>query len=127
LSFTADGSFAMACGELETVSRFQLPIIYVQLTNYSMGWIKMLQHLYFDDHYFGVDPGPTDAVMVAAASGVKGVRVRSLDEFTAVLRDAVASRKPVYIDVVVPHMIELAPPVAPWQAALAGDSERPVY
>lgn len=127
LSFTADGSFAMACGELETVNRFQLPIIYVQLTNYSMGWIKMLQHLYFDEHYFGVDPGPTDAVMVAAASGLKSVRVRSLDEFAAVLTEAVASRKPIYIDVVVPHMIELAPPVAPWQAALLGDSERPVY
>src|SRR5690606_26613941 len=80
LSLTADGSFAMACGELETVARFQLPIVFVQFTNASLGWIKMLQHLYTDRRYFGVDPGPIDAVGVARACGVDGTRVRDLDE-----------------------------------------------
>src|SRR6185312_12642049 len=35
-----DGSFAMSCGELETVCRLDLPITYIHFNNRSMGWIK---------------------------------------------------------------------------------------
>jgi acetolactate synthase I/II/III large subunit len=127
VSFTADGSFAMSCGELETAARLALPVIYVQFTNHSLGWIKMLQHLYFDRRYFGVEPGPIDAVAVAQAAGVPGVRVASLDEYAGVLGEALASGRPLYIDVMVPALEEETPPVAPWQAALAGQVTRPVY
>jgi len=127
LAFTTDGSFAMASGELETVARLDLPIAYIQLTNFSLGWIKMLQHLYFGGRYFGVEPGAIDAVSVAEACGVRGVRVKSLrnleDELTRFLDD----RKPVYLNVDVPELIETPPPVAPWQAALKGATTRPVY
>ena len=127
LAFTTDGSFAMASGELETVARLDLPIAYIQLTNFGLGWIKMLQHLYFGSRYFGVEPGAIDAVKVAEACGVRGVRVKSLrgleDELTRFLDE----RKPVYLNVDVPGLIEMPPPVAPWQAALRGDTTRPVY
>lgn len=125
--FTADGSFAMSCGELETAHRFQLPIVFIQLTNFSLGWIKMLQHLYEGGRYFGVDPGPIDSVKVAEACGLSAIRVKSLDELTVALERAKDSKAPLYVDVEVKHMIESAPAVAPWQAALSGHSERPVY
>jgi acetolactate synthase I/II/III large subunit len=127
VSFTADGSFAMCCGELETAHRFQLPITFIQLTNFSLGWIKMLQHLYEGGRYFGVDPGPIDAVMVAQACGVAAIRVRSLDELTAALEQTTRNSAPLYIDVNVTHLIAAPPAVAPWQAAISGDSQRPVY
>jgi acetolactate synthase I/II/III large subunit len=127
VSFTADGSFAMSCGELETAARLALPIIYVQFTNHSLGWIKMLQHLYFGRRYFGVEPGPIDAVAVAEAAGIRGARVASLAEYADVLRAARASGGPVYIDITVPDLDQETPPVAPWQAALAGQATRPVY
>ncbi|GAA3604851.1 thiamine pyrophosphate-binding protein [Kineosporia mesophila] len=127
VSVTADGSFAMACGELETAARFHLPILFVQLTNNSMGWIKMLQHLYSGGRYFGVDPGPVDAVMVARANGVDGVKVTSADELKAALVSFAGDPRPFYIDVDVPHMIDYAPPVPAWDKGLAGDTERPVY
>jgi len=127
VAVTADGSFSMACGELETAARFALPILFVQLTNHSMGWIKMLQHLYTGGRYFGVDPGPVDAVMVARANGVDGTAVTSIDEFTKVVTEFTASPRPYYVDVVVPHMIDYAPPVPAWDAGLAGHGERPVY
>jgi acetolactate synthase-1/2/3 large subunit len=127
VSLTADGSFAMSCSELETAARFRLPILFVQLTNHSMGWIKMLQHLYTDGRYFGVDPGPTDAVMVAAANGIDGAAVGSFVELTAAVRSFAADPRPYYIDVEVPHMIDFAPPVPAWDAGLAGHGERPVY
>lgn len=127
LALTADGSFAMACGELETVCRLKLPIIYIQFTNFSLGWIKMLQHLYFRQRYFSVDPGPTDAVLVAQASGLKAVRATSLGELRNVIGEAAAALTPVYIDVTVQHMIDQVPPVAPWRSALDGNGSRPTY
>lgn len=127
LSLTADGSFAMACGELETVARFALPICYIQFTNNSLGWIKMLQHLYEGQRYFGVDPGPTDAVMVAEANGLEARRVTTLEELRELLTSFAADPRPLYIDVDVPHMIDFTPPVPAWIGALQGDSTRPVY
>jgi acetolactate synthase-1/2/3 large subunit len=117
----------MGCGELETAVRFQLPIIYVQFTNGSMGWIKMLQHLYTDRRYFGVDPGPIDAVGLANAMGMPAMRVSSLDDFKLAFTQYRALNGPAFIEVPVPDQINLVPPVAPWQAALAGNAERPVY
>ncbi|MQA79566.1 MAG: thiamine pyrophosphate-binding protein [Streptosporangiales bacterium] len=127
LAFTADGSFAMACGELETVARFELPIVFVQFTNHSLGWIKMLQHLYTDRRYFGVDPGPIDAVGVARACGLAAVRVTDLDELRGTVREAFATGRPTYVDVEVPHLIDDVPPVPSWHRALDGDTTRPVY
>jgi acetolactate synthase-1/2/3 large subunit len=127
LCLTADGSFAMACGELETAARFGLPILFVQFTNQSLGWIKMLQHLYAGQRYFGVDPGPIDAVAVAAGCGVPGERVTSLDRLREVAVEFAGSSGPRYLDIDVPHMIDYTPPVDSWLRGLSGDTARPVY
>jgi acetolactate synthase-1/2/3 large subunit len=127
VSLTADGSFAMACGELETVTRLRAPILYVQFTNHSFGWIKMLQHLYTGQRYFGVDPGPIDAVRVAQACGVPGEQVRDLDRFRALVEDFAAHPAPLYIELDVPHVIDYTPPVPAWLRSLDGTSDRPVY
>jgi acetolactate synthase-1/2/3 large subunit len=127
VAFAADGSFAMSCGELETVCRLGLPIIYVQLTNDSLGWIKMLQHLYTGRRYFGVDPGPIDSVMVAKASGLQAARAHSLADLRVHVAAAIRDHRSVYIDVPVRHMIDDVPPVSSWHAALAGASGRPAY
>jgi acetolactate synthase-1/2/3 large subunit len=127
IAFTADGSFAMSCGELETACRLGLPITYVQFTNGSLGWIKMLQHLYLERRYFGVDLGPIDAVMVAQGCGLPAARPATLDELMHTVKRFAQTDGPAFIDVGVPVEIAAVPPVAPWQAALSGDSARPVY
>lgn len=127
VALTADGSFAMCCGELETVARFGLPLVTVQFTNDSLGWIKMLQHLYYEGRYFGVDPGPIDAVAVARACGLVAVRAHTLDELDTAVSAALTGRYPVYVDVPVPHLIDHVPPVPAWHQALDGDRTRPVY
>ena len=127
LAITADGSFAMACGELETTARHQLPIVFVQLTNHSLGWIKMLQHLYLGSRYFGVDPGPIDAPAVANACGVRGAQISSLSHLEEELSRFAQDPRPLYLNVNVLSLMESPPPVAPWQAAIAGDVTRPVY
>ncbi|WP_161958553.1 thiamine pyrophosphate-binding protein [Ornithinimicrobium cavernae] len=127
VSVTADGSFAMACGELETVSRLDLPILYLQFTNHSLGWIKMLQHLYVGQRYFGVDPGTIDAVKVAEGCGLRAERVATLERLRELVAEFARNPQPLYLDIEVPHMIDVLPPVPAWQTALDGDAERPVY
>jgi acetolactate synthase I/II/III large subunit len=127
VAVTADGGFAMCCGELETVVRLGLPNIYVQLTNNSLGWIKMLQHLYMGKRYFGVDPGPIDAVLVARGCGMEAARVQSLSALRAAVTAAVEGGYPVYIDVPVRHLIDDIPPVSSWHAAVRGNALRPSY
>ena len=127
LSLTADGSLAMSCGELETAARFRLPIFFVQFTNFSLGWIKMLQHLYAERRYFGVDPGPIDAIGVARACGLDGERVTSLARLEELAAGFAADPRPFYVDIEVPHPIEYTPPVSSWVDALNGNTARPVY
>ena len=127
LSVTADGSLAMSCGELETAARFRLPILFVQLTNFSLGWIKMLQHLYAEGRYSGVDPGPIDAIGVARACGLDGERVTSLARLEELATGFAADPRPFYIDIEVPHPIEYTPPVSSWVEALNGNTARPDY
>lgn len=127
VALTADGSFAMSCGELETVARLRLPVIIVQFTNDSLGWIKMLQHLYHDDRFFSVDPGPIDGVAVARACGVRAERPATLEHLQVLVAEALQDRLPLYLDVQVPHLIDVVPQVPAWHRALAGDRSRPVY
>ncbi len=127
VSFTTDGSFGMACGELETLARLGLPIIVVHFSNGSLGWIKSLQHFFMERRYFGVDFGAVDAVGVARGFGLEGERVSSMDELDQALTAAMRADGPYFIDVPVPEEFELLPPVAPWQAALLGQGGRPVY
>jgi acetolactate synthase-1/2/3 large subunit len=127
VGISGDGSFAMSCGELETACRLALPIVYVQFTNGSLGWIKMLQHLYLERRYFGVDLGPTDAAAVARGFGLQAARIADLDEFRHAFSAFLADGRPAFIDITVPDQTQAVPPVAPWHAALAGLGERPVY
>lgn len=128
VAITTDGSFGMSCGELETAARLQLPITFVQLTNGSFGWIKMLQHLYHGGRYFGVDINRIDSPAIAEGFGVPACRV----DTPHALRDALAASDggtgPAFVEVIVPDMTTLEPPVASWTAALSGaDTSRPVY
>lgn len=117
----------MACGELETIARLGLPILFVQFTNDSFGWIKMIQHLYMGGRYFGVDPGTINAVQVARACGVRGERVTDLGHLRDLVAEFDATPGPLYLDIAVPHLIDLVPPVAMGLDAAGGTAYRPVY
>jgi acetolactate synthase-1/2/3 large subunit len=128
LCLTTEGSLAMSAGDLETAVRLRLPITYVLLDNSSMGWIKMLQHLYEGARYFSVDPGPIDAVAVAAAMGMAAHHAGSLEELKRLVVQASKDDGPTLIEVYIPDQIASPPPVAPWQATLSGQLDgRPVY
>ncbi len=72
-------------------------------------------------------PGPLDAPAVARGMGLRAIRVESLAAFERAFADCLAAGTPCYIEVPIPDEIALTPPVAPWQATLAGTGARPVY
>lgn len=120
VGLVGDGSFGMSGTELETIARLRLPITLVHFNNGTYGWIKMLQKLYFDERYFGVDFGPqTDYVAAAEAFGVRGVRIEHPDQLGPALAEALTGNEAVFIDVPTKSELDEVPPVHAWQEAVA--------
>ncbi len=127
LVFTTEGSMAMAAGELETAVRYELPILFVQLTNQAYGWIQALQHFYYEKRYFGVTLGPVDGVQLARSMGMEAERVSDPTQLTRKLLQFFQQGRPCLLEVPVQSLIEEMPPVQPWLEAQQGERERPVY
>ena len=115
-----DGSFGMSGTELETIARLRLPVTLIHFNNGTYGWIKMLQHLYFDDRFFGVDFGALDYAKIAEGFGLRGVRIDSADQLEDAIGEAVRGLGPTFIDVRTESELTEVPPVEAWQRALAG-------
>ena len=119
VAMTTDGSFGMSVGELETITRLNLPIVVVQCSNGSFGWIKELQHLYHGDRYFGVDFNPVDYAAIARGFGFRARRALDAEDVRPAIAEALADGGPFYLDVVTASPIAETPPVAAWTAAEA--------
>ena len=119
VGFTADGSFGMSCGELETITRLHLPIVLVHANNSSFGWIKELQHLYHDNRYFSVDFDAVDYAGIARGFGFQSIQVTEPGQVKPALAKALADGRPWFVDVVTESQITETPPVAGWISAEA--------
>lgn len=111
-----DGSFAMACGELETVRRLGVPVTFVVVSNAVFGWIKAGQKTGFAERYFQVDFTPTDHAAVARAFGLEAWRVENPALLQPTLARALASDGPTLVDVVCQPLHEAMAPVSEWVA-----------
>jgi len=114
-----DGSFGMSGMELATIASLRLPITLILFNNGSFGWIKMLQRLYYSERYLGVDfTGKMDAVAIAEAFGIRGVRITHSNQLGPAITEAMASNEPTFIDVPTKSELEEVPPVHAWQQTL---------
>jgi len=119
VALMGDGSFGMSVGELETISRLNLPIVLIQFNNGAFGWIKELQHLYHDDRYFSVDFNPVDYAAIARGFGLKSWQVTDPSDLERTLQQALADGGPCFVDIVSESPITETPPVHAWLAAEA--------
>jgi acetolactate synthase-1/2/3 large subunit len=120
IGLTGDGGFGMSCGDLETIARLNLPVVLLQFNNAAFGWIKELQHLYRQDRYLSVEfSADTDYAAIAQGFGVRGVRVSHAGELEPALRQALASDRPTFIDVVSESEVTETPPVQKWLDVVA--------
>jgi acetolactate synthase-1/2/3 large subunit len=112
VGLVGDGSFGMSAGELETIARLRLPVTLIQFNNACFGWIKVSQELFHAGRSFGVDLSPeTDYAGIARGFGLRGVRVEDPLDVEPVLRDALASEEPTFIDIVTVCETAELPPV----------------
>lgn len=111
-----DGSFGFAVGELETVTRLNLPITFLVFSNSTYGWIKAGQKAGFGGRYYSVDFNRTDHAAVAESFGVKSWRVEDPADLQKVVKLAVEHPGPTLIDVISQPLHDAAAPVSEWIA-----------
>ncbi|MEM1160975.1 MAG: sulfoacetaldehyde acetyltransferase [Pseudomonadota bacterium] len=91
VGFAGDGAFGISMNEMTAVGRGEWPAItMVVYRNYQWGAEKRNSTLWYADNFVGteLDEGVSYA-KIAEACGLKGVQVRTMEETTAALREAV--------------------------------------
>ncbi|MBO0344306.1 thiamine pyrophosphate-binding protein [Roseibium limicola] len=132
VSICGDGGFTMVPHVLCTAVEYNIPVVWVVWNNFAWGAIRDLQYAYFDGREYGTafyhgenqQPYNPDFAAWARAAGVDGYTVTRSQDFAGVLEKAIASNRPVLIDVHVDANIrppatgawEL-PPIPPKQPA----------
>ncbi|MBO5076891.1 MAG: biosynthetic-type acetolactate synthase large subunit [Clostridia bacterium] len=98
--FTGDGSFLMNMNELATLAEQQLPVIIVVLKNGQLGMVHELQRTECGRRYSATVLKQNIKIpKLAAAFGLRGVRVHSAAELEAAVRDAAARKTAAIIEV----------------------------
>lgn len=116
VSVMGDGSFAFSVGEFETITRYNLPILFIVFSNSVFGWIKAGQKSGFDERYFSVDFNRTDHAAVAAAYGLKSWTVTDPRELRTVFAEAAKHDGPAMVDIIAQPLQEAQAPVSEWIA-----------
>jgi acetolactate synthase-1/2/3 large subunit len=112
-----DGSLGMSAGDLETISRMNIPAVLIHFNNSTFGWIKALQRLHCKGKYFSVDFKPGNPIRVAEGFGLKALQVKTPAELTEALGAAFSSNDPVFLDVATEPEVDNLPPVFSWHKA----------
>jgi len=102
VSVSGDGGFLFSAQELETATRLGLTFTHIILRDNSYDMVGFQEVLKYG-RKSGVQLGDYDIVSYAAAFGARGYRVKTLDEFSATLRQALAEDGPSLIDVPVDY------------------------
>ena len=111
---TGDGSFRMNLTELSTIGYYNIPVIVVIFNNGTLGMVRQWQTLFFGHRYSQttLDRGP-DFMKLAAAYGLSGARVNTVETFAAAFKAAVEKREPCIIECMLDIDEMVAPMVAP--------------
>ena len=111
---TGDGSFRMNLTELSTIGYYGIPVIVVIFNNGTLGMVRQWQTLFFGHRYSQttLDRGP-DFMKLAAAYGLSGARVNTVETFAAAFKAAVEKREPCIIECMLDIDEMVAPMVAP--------------
>jgi acetolactate synthase-1/2/3 large subunit len=114
VDIAGDGSFRMTEQELGTSVAEDIPVIVVILNNSMLGMVAQWQRLFYKGRYAAVKLGNVpDFVKLAQAYGAEGVRVGSLNEFSAAMKKALKTEVTTVIDVPISPEEDVFPMVPP--------------
>jgi acetolactate synthase-1/2/3 large subunit len=100
LCVAGDGSVQMNMQEMATAVVSKLPVKVIILNNRFHGMVRQWQDLFYEGRYASsyLDTTP-DFVKLAEAYGAVGLRANKVTDLDAVLKEAIATDKPVVVDV----------------------------
>lgn len=114
LLITGDGSFRMGCNELQTISKYKLPIVTVIMNNNTLGMVRQWQKMFCDGRYSQTDIGDeVNYVKLAEAYGIQGCKVTSMQELKSALETVKLENKPMLINCVIDKEEGVYPIVPP--------------
>ena len=109
-----DGSLGMSAGELETISRLNIPAVLIHFNNATFGWIKALQKLHCNEKYMSVDFNANNPSKVAEGFGLQAISIETAKELRDGLKIAFSSKKPIFLDIKSEPESKDIPPVFSW-------------
>lgn len=126
INIAGDGCFRMNMNELATASRYNIPIIQVVINNHVLGMVRQWQTLFYGKRYSQtiLDDG-VDFCKVAEGLGCEAILVTKKEEVAPAIERAVALKKPVLLNCIIPKddkVFPMVPAGAPISEAFdAGD------
>ena len=99
LCFAGDGGFLMNCQELETCSRYRVPVKIFLLNNSALGMVRQWQELFWNERYSATTSiSPCRFAALAEAFGVPGYTCESLGGLEDILPDILSAPGPALVD-----------------------------
>lgn len=112
INIAGDGCFRMNLNELATASRYHIPIIQVVINNHVLGMVRQWQTLFYEKRYSQtVLNDGVDFCLVARGLGCEAIRVTKKEEVEGAIQTAIAMKKPVVIECVIPEDDKVFPMV----------------
>ena len=111
ISMSGDGGFTMMMGDFISLSQLGLPVKVVVLNNGTLGFVELeMKASGFVDT--AVDLKNPNFAAMAEAMGIKGIRVEDPAKLESALKEALAHKGPVLVDVVSARQELVMPPKA---------------
>jgi len=125
INIAGDGCFRMNMNEMATASRYNIPIIEVVINNSVLGMVRQWQTLFYGKRYSQtILDDATDYCKVAEALGCAAFKITKPEEVEETFRKAIALKKPVLIECVIPEddkVFPMVPAGAPISEVFDGD------
>jgi acetolactate synthase-1/2/3 large subunit len=105
IAVCGDGSFQMSMMELATICQHDIPVKIVVFKNNCLGMVREYQHHSYNDRYFAVDlSGGPDLEKIAAAYGVRFLRLNNMENLSGMLRAFLEKDEPVLMECLIDPM-----------------------
>ena len=112
INIAGDGCFRMNMNELATASRYDIPIIQVVINNHVLGMVRQWQTLFYGGRYSQtVLNDSVDFCKVAEGLGCEAIQVTKKEEVAPAVERAIALKKPVLINCIIPEDDKVFPMV----------------
>ncbi len=125
VNIAGDGCFRMNMNELATAGRYNIPIVQVVINNHVLGMVRQWQTLFYGKRYSQtVLNDSVDFCKVAEGLGCAAFRVTEKEELAPVLEKAIALKRPVLVECMIPEddkVFPMVPAGAPIEEVFDGD------